>query len=76
MNDLIFPYAGNEKIIKLLLQNDATIVNAVDKDGHTALDAVNTATEGKFQHILSAVNQRKRPKIKTLEHWNQNKICS
>lgn len=32
--------------MKLLLQNNATNVNAVDRDGHTALDAVTTAIEG------------------------------
>lgn len=42
----IFSYLGNEKIIKLLIQNKAN-VNAVDRYGHTALDASADATKGK-----------------------------
>lgn len=30
-----------------MLENNATNVNDVDRDGHTALDAVNTASKGK-----------------------------
>lgn len=40
---------GNEEIIELLLESNATNVNAVDRDGHTALDAVTIATEGKLK---------------------------
>lgn len=56
----IFWCAGNEKIIELLLQNNATNVNAVDNDGHTALDAVLTVTEGTKLTIsaIAVVNQR------------------
>lgn len=33
-------------MLNLLLANSAINVNAVDEDGHTALDAVTTAVEG------------------------------
>lgn len=40
---------GNEKIIKLLVQNNATSINAIDASGHTALDAVVTSSESKLK---------------------------
>lgn len=43
----IYTCAGDEKMIKILLENNAINVNAVDSDGHTALDAVTDAVEGK-----------------------------
>lgn len=36
-------------MIKLLLESNETNVNAVDRDGHTALDALTTAVEGKLK---------------------------
>lgn len=42
---------GNAKIVKLLVENNVTNVNAKDKDGYTALDAVNTAAEGNLKII-------------------------
>lgn len=35
-------------MVKLLIENNAN-VNAVDRDGHTALDATSDATEGKLK---------------------------
>lgn len=43
-------------MIELLLENNALNINAVDSDGHTALDAVATAVEGKLISF-SKVNQ-------------------
>lgn len=40
---------GNEKIIKLLIQNNVTNINAIDADGHTALDAVVPSSESKLK---------------------------
>lgn len=44
-----FFLVGNEKIIKLLVQNNATNINAIDASGHTALDAVVTSSESKLK---------------------------
>lgn len=56
----IFACVGNENIINLLLENNATNVNAVNRDGHTALDVVNTAVEGKLKiTVFEVVNQKK-----------------
>lgn len=49
--NFVFSGLGNEKIIEALIRNNKTNVNAIDRDGHTALDAVNTATEGKSKNI-------------------------
>lgn len=47
-------------MIKLLLENSATNVNAVDRDGHTALDAVNKTFEGKLKlTAFEEVNDQK-----------------
>lgn len=48
LSNRVFTCAGNDKIIKLLVENNATNINAVDRDGHTALDAVATSIEGKL----------------------------
>lgn len=42
----IYNFIGSEKIIKRLLETNTINVNAVDKDGYTALDAINTAEKG------------------------------
>lgn len=49
LNDIIFARSGSEKIVKLLLQNNVN-VNAVDRYGHTALDASSDATVGKYRY--------------------------
>lgn len=36
-------------MVNLLLENHATNANAVNRDGHTALDIVNTDIEGKLK---------------------------
>lgn len=43
-----------------MLENNATNVNAADIDGHTALDAVNTVSEGKLELTAFEVDRTKR----------------
>lgn len=45
-----FSCSGNEKIVKLLIENK-THVNAIDKNGHTALDASADAVKGKGDYM-------------------------
>lgn len=51
----VFLCAGNEKIIRTIIQNNATNINAIDADGHTALDAVVTSSESKYFNYLHFV---------------------
>lgn len=53
--------------MKLLLQNEATNVNAVDKSGHTALDAVTTAIEGELISSLVYLSLS-QTKVSTFGH--------
>lgn len=48
---MILILTGNEKIAKLLIEHGARI-NEVDSNGHTALDNVNTAFEGKLKLMV------------------------
>lgn len=48
---MILILTGNEKIAKLLIEHGAR-VNDVDSNGHTALDNVNTAFEGKLKLMV------------------------
>lgn len=56
MNRLLF-LVGYEKVVRLLIQYSVSI-NAVDKDGHTALDAAADATECKLKKKIIVFGMR------------------